>query len=60
MVVGVLDGVHALTTAARLQVASHLAAQWFVPAVNIPLMAVCHVAGVTALIQLARARSLRR
>ena len=54
MVVGILDGVHALTTAARLQVAANLAAQWYVPAVNVPLMAVCHVAGVMALRQLPR------
>ncbi len=51
MIVGIADGTHALMTAARLQVAGNLAAQWFVPAVNVPLMAVCHVAGVVALLR---------
>lgn len=54
MGVGIVDGLHALTTAARLQVAENMAAQWYVPAVNVPLMAVCHVAGVLALRRLAR------
>lgn len=54
MIVGILDGAHALTTAARLQVAENLAGQWYVPAVNVPLMAVCHVAGVLALRRLPR------
>jgi hypothetical protein len=57
MTVGILDGVHAMTTAARLQVAENLAAQWYVPAVNIPVLVVCHVAGVVALWRLGRAPS---
>jgi hypothetical protein len=56
-IVGIVDGLHAVTTAARLQVAENLAAQWYVPAVNVPLMAVCHVAGVIALRELGRSRS---
>lgn len=57
MIVGVVDGVHALSTAARLEVAQHLAGQWYVPAVNVPLMATCHVAGITALRHLGRVGS---
>jgi len=56
MIVGILDGAHALTTAARLQVTEHMAAQWYVPALNVPLMAVCHVGGVVALRRLANHR----
>ncbi|MFO0631218.1 MAG: hypothetical protein U0168_00045 [Nannocystaceae bacterium] len=56
MIVGIVDGVHALSTAARLQVATNLAGQWYVPAVNVPLMAVCHVAGVVALRRMPRDR----
>ncbi len=52
MIIGVADGLHALATAARLQVADALAGQWYVPALNVPLMAVCHVAGVVALARL--------
>ena len=57
MLVGIADGSHAVTTAARLRVAEQLAGQWYVPAVNVPLMLVCHVAGVVALLRLTRARA---
>lgn len=53
-VFGIADGAHAVTTAARLQVAENLHAQWFVPVINVPLMAVCHA---TAIASLRRVRS---
>ena len=56
-IVGVADGLHAMVTAARLQVAGNLAAQWYVPAVNIPLMAICHVAGIFALLAARKSRN---
>jgi hypothetical protein len=55
MIVGIADGLHAMASAARLGVADHLAAQWFVPAINMPLMTVCHVAGVLMLLRIRRA-----
>ncbi len=54
MAVGILDGMHALGTAVRLQVAGNLATQWYVPVLNMPLMATCHVSGVIALRELGR------
>lgn len=53
-VVGIADGLHAMTTAAQLGVAEHLAAQWFVPAINMPLMGVCHAAAILALLHARR------
>jgi hypothetical protein len=54
MIVGIADGLHAMTLAARLGVAANLAGQWFVPALNMPLMGVCHIAGVLMLLRLRR------
>jgi hypothetical protein len=42
-VVGLCDVIVALVTAARIEAARYLAAQWFVPAVGVPLMIVSHV-----------------
>ena len=55
-IVGTADGLHALTLAARLGVAENLAAQWYVPALGVPLMGVCHVACAVALLH-ARSRT---
>jgi hypothetical protein len=55
-VTGSADGIHALFLAARLGVAENLAAQWYVPALGVPLMGVCHVACIVALL---RARGRR-
>ena len=52
--VGVADGLHALSLAARLGVAEHLAGQWYVPALGVPLMGVAHVACVLALLRRGR------
>ena len=54
--VGALDLAIALTQAARLGVAVHLAGQWYVPALGVPLMGVAHVGCALALL---RARSPR-
>lgn len=56
MIVGIADGLHAMTLAAKLGVAGNLAAQWYVPALNMPLMGVCHIAGVLMLIRIRRSR----
>jgi hypothetical protein len=53
-VVGSVDGIHALFQAARLGVAPHLAGQWYVPVLGVPLMGVAHVACVAALLRASR------
>ncbi len=55
--VGGADLAHAMVQAARMEVAQHLAAQWYVPALGVPLMVVCHLACFVALL---RARSNKR
>ena len=50
-VVGSADGIHAVVQAARLGVADHLAAQWYVPALGVPLMGISHVACLVALLR---------
>ncbi|MEN8181078.1 MAG: hypothetical protein ABFS46_00935 [Myxococcota bacterium] len=52
---GSADGLHAMFLAARLGAAEHMTAQWYVPALGLPLMGVCHVACIVALLR-ARAR----
>ena len=49
-VVGITDGLHALSMAARLGVAENRTAQWYVPALGIPLMAAAHVGCIAALL----------
>ena len=40
---GSVDLAVAMVQAARIQAASYLEAQWYVPALGVPLMVVCHV-----------------
>jgi hypothetical protein len=49
--VGSLDGVLAVSQALRLGVADHLAGQWYVPALGVPLMGVAHVGCIAALLR---------
>ncbi len=58
-VVGAADALHAITQAARLGVAENLAAQWYVPALGMPLMGVSHVACIVALLRLRTRPSTR-
>ena len=51
---GVADGLHALSLAGRLGAADHLAAQWYVPVLVLPLLGVCHVACIVALLRARR------
>lgn len=46
-----------LTQAARVEAARYLAAQWFVPAVMVPRMIVCHVMALRSLIATHRSLS---
>ena len=54
---GLLDLAVALVGAVRHQAAHHLAAQWYVPALVVPLMLVCHVQALSVLRRARAARS---
>ena len=55
-VVGTTDLTIAMIHAARVEAVRHLAAQWFVPAVLVPLMVVCHVMAIHTLLATRRDR----
>jgi hypothetical protein len=52
--IGLLDGIVAVSSAARLGVAEHLAGQWYVPAMGVPLMGVAHIGCIAALLRARR------